>query len=231
VEVIGDLLFRQHVEQSARQFAHLRRYGDPDRVANADLIAADAFEANRKLGDGRRVDLPRVRALERGAEIPADPAIGNRLAKRGGRHIELHERFLNRHVDVLQREGFAGSGKEGDPPNSDRKRPVEPLSIRNQGGVKRSGREGRPKVVRIGKLGHPLGRDEAGGLDLPQTGLRERSDKLGLGGRGNRNGLVLKPVARPNFDDAEHGPTLAVQAEEVGGAPMPWSAPWEEGCV
>src|SRR5262249_14671955 len=60
-----------------------------------------------------------------------------------------------------------------------------------------------PKLGRVAQLGHPLGRDEAGGLDLLQTGIEERPDKLQLGRSGDGRLFVLQPVARPNFHDSD----------------------------
>src|SRR5690606_13084606 len=55
----------------------------------------------------------------------------------------------------------------------------------------------------IDQLWYPFRTDEAGRLDALQTGGREPVDQRDLVGGGDQSLLVLQPVARADFDDAD----------------------------
>jgi hypothetical protein len=80
---------------------------------------------------------------------------------------------------------------------------------------------------RIGHLRQPLGGNEGGRLDVPEAGIAEAADQLGLGRGRNRPAFVLEAVARAGFDDSDfarecHGDCAGLcSTADSTGSPSP----------
>jgi hypothetical protein len=183
------------------QGGDVTRRRDADRVAERELVAAEVGQAGADGNDlrNRYVALPRIAVAHRHV-----PAYGQTRVQRPPYHrLEHRELVVERRVEVLHRERLGGAGEDRDLGDTCLQGAVQAALVRHQYGCPDAGRQIDPgqQFGGVGELGHPLGVDEAGGLDRGQPGRGQPVDELGLDLEVDDRVLVLQPVARPDLVD------------------------------
>lgn len=177
--------------EGGQQGLHMAGGGHADGVAQAQFVAAQVEQRPADpdgLRDGHRA-LPGVAEAHR--EIAADLHLGV-LGPRDDRR-EHRQRLVDRAVEVGLGEGLGGAAEHRDPAGAQGERTVQTAFVGHQDGqpVRVETVQQREQLLRVGELGHPLGVDEAGGLDGRQARVGEPADELGLDLRGHDGLLVL----------------------------------------
>jgi hypothetical protein len=120
-------------EGARRRLHHglgLARGRDADGVGDVDLVAAQVAHAAHHVGHGIQRHLALVGAAERAADAAAQ---AQAVFLGGARHrFEARDRFGDRAVDVLLREGFRGRAEDHDFIGAARQRRLETLHVRRQ---------------------------------------------------------------------------------------------------
>lgn len=193
--------------QRGQQRPDVARGGDADGVAEAELVAA---EVEQRLGGADDLG-ERDRSLPGVAEAHGQVAayVGPVFLGAGHDGLEHGEGLGDGAVEVAGGEGLGGRTEDGDAGGAQGQRPVETALVGDEDGQGRVdvGEEGE-QLLRVGQLGHPLGVDEAGGLDGGQPGSGQAADELGLDGGRDGRLLVLQPVTGADLVDADAGRQL-----------------------
>jgi len=207
MEMPGGLARGQRGVEGIRKALDVVRDRDSDRVAQADLIDTNLDQLIYNIFHLARRDRPGEGALDDRAHVASNERIRDRVTEGVSDGAELGERFRNRHVDVLGREGLAGGGKERDAIHPAGQCSIEPAPIGNQSGKVHAFRPGDrgEELIRIRELRHPLRMDEACDFDLLGSRLNQIRDEPSLHLERNGGGLVLQAVAGADFDDPELG--------------------------
>ena len=121
-------------------------------------------------------------------------------------------------VDVMPVEGFRGSGKNRYFGDTDGPSAFVALCVRYQHRVIHSGFffDTGEHLGGVGQLRYPLRADETGCLDGAKTASAEAIDQRDLVARRDQRLLVLQPIARADFDQADFRLTHAQAPACVG---------------
>lgn len=202
VEVGGEL---GHGHLAAHRLEHalgLEGGAHADGVAQRHLVAAHLIERLGHFGHLGRGDLALVGAAQHRGDVAAHPHAGGLGAFQ--HRFEARQGLGHGAVDVLLGEGLGGGAEHRHLLDAALQGRFQPLEV---GGQRRVGDAIQPGEVLhhlavVGHLRHPLGRDEAGRLDVAEAGRAQAVDQLQLGGGADRLGLVLQAVAGADLDQA-----------------------------
>src|SRR6185437_13183517 len=203
VEVHRQRLHRYFVRYRVQHCTGLHRRADADGVAQRYFVAAKVIQPLRyayHIADG---NVALVWATEHRGNI-ATHAYSFRACTLQHRTKAL-DGFIDRGVDVLLVERFAGRGEHRDAGNARRTGAVVAKHVGHQRGIVDAGlaTDAGVDFFGIGELRHPLRADETGRFDGFQPAGGKPVDQFDLGRGGDDRLLVLQAVAGADFDDAD----------------------------
>ena len=184
---------------------HAGRVADADRVAQRHLVAAQITQSPSHIRHHLRRDGALVGTAHHAGDVA--PHAHTRRLRRGQDRLEAGDRFGDRAVDVLLREGLGRCREHRHLLGACGHRRLEALQVRRQHRVVHAGefvlrRQAGHHLGVVGHLRHPLRRDEGRRFDVLQARRGQPADQRQLGGGGDELLLVLQAVARADFDDA-----------------------------
>src|SRR6185312_1409173 len=203
MEVHGQRLHRDFVRHRVQHCAGFHRRTDTDGIAQRNFVAAklvQAFRNTHHIADGH---LALIWAAEYGGHVAAHP---NAFGAGALQHrAEPFDGFVDRGVDVLLVEGFAGGREYRNAGDARLARAVVAAHVGHQRRVIDPGFAIDTGIdfLSVRELRHPLRADETGRLDGLQATRRKAIDQFDLDRRRYHGLFVLQAVAGANFNDAD----------------------------
>ena len=180
-----------------------------NRVGHVQALHADALHEAGQMAHALGRDLAFVRATHRAAHGAAHS--NARRARRRHHGRKALNTVGDRAVDVALAEGFTGRSKDHDLVGPEfarcRQRGSQPLHVGRQHRIAHASlpRDAGHDHGGVRHLRHPLGADEAGDLDLFQSGGLQPLYQLDLDGGRHRGFFILQAVARTDIDQLNAG--------------------------
>ena len=181
---------------------------DADRVGEHQLVHAVRGQALGQLEDPAGVDVPLERAAERDADRPRDPQA---LGPRGRAHARSRgEALLDARVHVVPAEGLGRHDREVHLRHAGGDRAGESPLVQHERGAAGALVVAEPgqHLLAAGHLRHAVAAHHAGGLHDRDAGGEQPAAELGAHARGERDRLVLEPVARRDVADPDGAHTI-----------------------
>jgi hypothetical protein len=179
----------------------LPRSSDSDRVAEADLVAAETKQCTRDVDAALEIHVAFVGATPHRRYVRPYLDVG---AQRLLHEVfEDLERPFDGFVRVLQVVRFARGHEDRDLRQSGADGALEALAVGDQRAEAHAARASQipRQLVGVRKLRDPAGRHEARDLDSLEPTADQRLDEQRFLPERDQRGLVLEPIAGSNFVD------------------------------
>ena len=183
----------------------LGRSAGANGVTQTDFITSHVIKRLGNLSDFFRCNVAFIRAAKNTGYITTYRK--TRIAGGNNQRTETIQTLGNRTIDILLRETFRCSTKNGDLGRARGNGGLKPLGIWGQNGIGHAGFTGDlcHDLGRIGHLRNPFRADKGGGLDHRQSRIIQTVYQFDLSGGRNHRLFVLKAIARADFNDFNVG--------------------------
>ena len=203
---------------AGHELPHLGGHADADRVGEHDLVRTEAGDRLGQAEDLRGLDA----ALERAAEGHADRDRHRQPVVVGAADDPLGDaqRVADGHALVALAERVGGREGVVDLVDAGGHRAVVAALVEHQSGVDDAldAMQRRHDLLGPRHLRHALGVHEADGLDARDARGGQAVAELRPDLRGQRAGLVLQAVARPDVADLDAGHTMSASLRRASSA-------------